>query len=188
MLTDINLLPQREKPSTAYMVILWLLIGIALFGSLYTGFQYYQLTKEKEMKKQQLELTIKLREAVQTKVDEGALSFGSAREYHELILGVEQLSLPSVTMIDELSAALPVKGFFKNYTFQDAGSIRLAVEFPTLEEAAGYLHQLIYMEWVEKAEMPTVIENCGCEKGNYLAEYDLTLNKASFEARKGAEK
>jgi hypothetical protein len=177
LLTDINLLPQKETRSILFVIILTLLLSFGMLGSTFILLQYQQLVEEVEMKQEQLRTIIKLREMQEAKIYAEESSSNAAQQYEQLLAKVEVLPLPTLTILNEFTAFLPLHGYFNSYTYSDEGSIRLAIEFPTLEEAAGYLHHLTYAEWIDKVEMPTVSKN---GKGGFIAQYQVQLNKPYY--------
>jgi|GEM_PF-6122399 len=180
MLTDINLLPQQEKPSPALLYLMIALIIIGLLGTSAVFYYYYTLGNQKTHLSQELETTVKIREVKQVNFDQGASSVGAINELSTLNKSLKTLALPSVQILDSLAALLPANGFFRTYSLVGENKLELNMEFTSLKDAAGYLNLLVYLEWISKAEMKNITES----EGKYHAQFTIMLNRAYFISEK----
>lgn len=187
MLSDINLLPQREQRSIFFILALAIILSIGLIGGGILFYQYQSLSKEKDAKQSESKI-------IAEQVDEATAqlltaSFQSMTEqYQEIVNTLVKLPIQTVKVLNDMTAALPKNGYFKSYTYQDTGAISLTATFSSMEETAQYLHQLRVSDWVQYIEISSVTrQNKGTESILYEANYTVQLKREAFLSAKGAD-
>ncbi|KOR87706.1 PilN domain-containing protein [Paenibacillus solani] len=187
MLSEINLLPTREKRSPFFLITLAAILLIGLIGTGLLFMQYQSVSKEKTMKESEEKVIAKLiEEEMQKLLLDSAQT--EIKQYEQVVQVVTQLPLQTVKILDEVTTALPKSGYFKSYMYQDTGTISIIADFGSLEDTAQYLHELTYSDWVEKVETSSITkieENEVQTKALYNGSYTIQLRRDAFTRLKG---
>ncbi|KOP64986.1 hypothetical protein AMS62_06775 [Bacillus sp. FJAT-18019] len=189
MLSEINLLPTREKRSPFFLITLAAILLIGLIGTGLLFMQYQSVSKEKTLKESEEKVITKLIEEETIKLVLSQAQSG-IQQYEEIVQTVTRLPLQTVKIIDDLIAALPKSGYISSYMYQDTGAIVISLDFGSLEDTAQYLHELTYADWVEAAEANVIKkykENETDIQGPYNGTYTIQLRRDVFTKVEGDE-
>ncbi|WP_088548621.1 PilN domain-containing protein [Paenibacillus aquistagni] len=184
MLSEINLLPQREERSFFFFVSVIVLAAVVLLGSVGLFITHYVLSQEEQRVKQESKQLEKQIEVVSAKLLQG-VSASIVDQYAQIVESVEILSLNTGSIIDQLSSLLPANGFFKSYAYVEPGVINIAAKFDNSAEAAQYVHHLTYAEWVVKAEIRSLVKQKGetAGPGQYEGQFLIEVDREAFKLR-----
>ncbi|WP_051865417.1 MULTISPECIES: PilN domain-containing protein [Metabacillus] len=198
MLADINLLPKKDPRNVANATLYILLAFIAV---IFAGLFIIQLTsangEKAELKSQAGALQseyerLAAEKGTKSNTSSSVSSLQSAVEY------ADGVSLDSVPVVKELAGKLPERGFFKTFSYNDAGELTLSVQFDTNREAAYYLARLKESAYFTKADLISITavkeegteapegeESGGLPRSE--AQYILTLNPDYLQAESGEQ-
>ncbi|MFI8685585.1 pilus assembly protein PilN [Rossellomorea sp. NPDC077527] len=191
MLVDINLLPQSEKrsPQWLYVVtgvislgILALIVLFILVGNI--GKDVDALTTELQSTKQQ-----------RAEKEQNISDFESSDAWVQLESAVgwaENYPIDTLPVLDHLVELLPERGFMKEFTYAEDGSIQLSIQFDTSSEAAYYLTHLKESKYIEDAKLSSLATETISETKQsavntesvlprYIAQYDIILNRIAIK-------
>jgi type IV pilus assembly protein PilN len=196
MLVEINLLPQKkQRKSSTVIKIVILLALVMMLASLVI---YWQVQRYNN-KINDIQANIsKIQQSIDSLQQD--VSAESTNSYLELSNAVEwSMSYPikSVAVLKHLTSLLPERGFLLNYSYSEAGTISLSVQFDTKKEAAYYLKSLNDSEWIEAVNLSQLsssqIESTVTETENevqaesqnflprYTGSFEITLNKQEIK-------
>lgn len=141
MLAEINLLPQREQKKVGFVIVAAIVLGLALLIAAFNFYQIHSAKKEIDTADQQISViqnTIQM-EAQKKKTPDLTNSINLLKS---AIDAEKQSEIPTVLVMDNLTALLPNRGFILSFAYQNAGTINVTVQFDSAEEAAYYLNHL----------------------------------------------
>jgi hypothetical protein len=187
ILSDINLLPQKERTSLLFIISLIFLMLVALIGATSLFVHHYSLTEKLASHKKELKVVVKQRELEEKRISDGTMVVNASQRFDQLVKVVDNRILPTMKILDHVSALLPNQGFITNYSYTDPGTISITGEFGTLPDVAAYLHWLTASTAIEKVGMHSVSCDCG-ENGLYTAQYSISLSKGAFTPKEGEKK
>lgn len=167
MLADINLLPKKDPRNAAALSVYLIIAFISLIVISVFIIQSYSVNQNRKALQ---------KEVAQLEAENAALSASAAAaagssksSIAALKTAVEysaDISLDTVPILRELSGLLPERGFFKAYSYNDAGELTLTVQFDTNREAAYYLARLkdsIYFTEADLNSLSAVTEEVSPE-------------------------
>lgn len=186
MLSEINLLPEKEKRSILFVVLLTIILAVGVIGGLLLSFHYQFLVKQKSIKQSEINVIAKQIDLETQKLQEVSAKF-NVSHYQSIVKTVRQLPLQTVAILDDTAAVLPVSGFFNTYAYLDTGVISLSVQFSSLNDTANYLHQLTYADWVKQAEIRSITRKEENGVFLYQAVFHIDLDRAAFLHSEGEE-
>lgn len=146
MLVEINLLPQKEPRKFNIVILVVLLVLIILVGAFY--FWQIQSTKSKiaNLDKQ---ITITKETAVkQGKNTEKNDSQMSISLLKDAVDWANTYPIQTIPIMQHLTSLLPERGFIQSFSYTEAGTVILTVQFDSAREAAYFLDNLGDSEWV----------------------------------------
>ncbi|WP_195572210.1 PilN domain-containing protein [Paenibacillus sp. 1001270B_150601_E10] len=184
MLSDINLLPQREQRSFFFVIAVLILAAIVVLGSSCLIVYQYVLKQEQGRVEQEAKQLQKQIEVATSKLLLG-VSASIMDQYGQIVEAVERLPLNTGLIIDQISSMLPTNGFFKSYSYVEPGVINIVVKFDNSAEAAQYVHHLTYAEWVDKVEISSLVkqERTEASQGEYEGTFLVEVNREAFLLR-----
>ncbi|OPA80252.1 hypothetical protein BVG16_05810 [Paenibacillus selenitireducens] len=185
MLSEINLLPQREQRSIFFVIGITVILAFGLLSTGVLFFQYQSLKTDQDRQQAEAKTVEKMIEIESQKLLQGA-STSEVGQYEQIVHTIEQLPVDTIRILDQLSAALPQSGFFTSYSYQDPGTVSVIADFGTSEDAAQYLYHLTYADWVRKIEISSLVKQDSGIKVLYKATYTLELKRDVFAEVKGA--
>jgi Tfp pilus assembly protein PilN len=187
-LSDINLLPQKEKISVLFIISVALIVFVTLIGGAFLAVYYNSLDQKLVGHKSKLESVIKQREKEEKRIIEGSSVVNASQRFENLIKVVDSYPVPTMEILNQFSSLLPRQGSITSYSYTDQGNINITGEFKTLDEVAAYMHWLTASDWIIKVDLPTV-SGCSCtENEKYTALYNISLNRDAFLPKKGEMK
>lgn len=150
MLTDINLLPQKEKKSKA----VYLILGIVVLFTILAAVFFFLFMKEKNQQltniDNQITQTNMILEAERKKIASFEAS-NSVNELEDAITWAEKQPFNMVYVLQELTRLLPERGFITEFDMDVENKIEQTVQFDTKSESAYYLNSLLTLEWIDEA-------------------------------------
>ncbi|MFD3259833.1 PilN domain-containing protein [Paenibacillus lentus] len=179
MLSEINLLPQKERRSVLFVIVLTIILAVGVIGGTLLSFHYQSLARQKSMKEAEIATIAKEIEIATIQLQE-ASSKSNVLHYKSIVETVRQLPLRTVAILDDMAAVLPTSGHFYKYEYMDTGEIILTVQFNNLNDVAYYLHELTYADWVKDVEINLVNRVEGNGVSFYRANYNVELDKKAF--------
>jgi type IV pilus assembly protein PilN len=167
MPADINLLPKKDPRNPAALSVYLIIAFIILIIISVFIIQSYSVNQNR--KALQKEVTQLEAENAALSASAAAAAGSSKSSIAALQTAVEysaDISLDTVPILRELSRLLPERGFFKAYSYNDAGELTLTVQFDTNREAAYYLARLkdsIYFTEADLNSLSAVTEEVSPE-------------------------
>ncbi|MEK3807776.1 PilN domain-containing protein [Bacillus sp. FSL H8-0547] len=197
MLADINLLPKKDPRNVANATLYLLLAFIAV---IFAGLFIIQLTsangEKADVKNQVAAVESELERLMAEKGTEGSSS-SSVSALQSAVEYADGVSLDSVPVVKELAGKLPERGFFKTFSYNDAGELTLSVQFDTNREAAYYLARLKESSYFTKADLISIAAVKGegtvtpeeetNEVSRSEAQYILRVNPDYLQAESGEQ-
>ncbi|MFI8575110.1 pilus assembly protein PilN [Rossellomorea aquimaris] len=192
MLVDINLLPQNEKGSRQW---LYVVIGVLSFGILVLFILFllaFNIGKDVDVLTAELQGTKQLR----VEKEQSISDFESSDAWVQLESAVrwaESYPIDTVPVLNHLVELLPERGFVKQFTYAEDGSIQLSIQFDTSSEAAFYLTHLKESRYIQEASLlslatETISENDSLTAVNtetilprYIGQYEVMLNRVEIK-------
>ncbi|MGB3261502.1 hypothetical protein [Paenisporosarcina sp.] len=197
MLVDINLLSEKERDRPAFVVAAILLILIGLV----TGLVFYLLGNSYASKQQVIAAQSTEVLSQQASIKEQMLTtvaLNDTQKLQKTVDWVEAYQYDTLPLIRQLTALLPERGFFMNFSFTSPNVAEINVQFDTSREAAFYLMQLKASEMITEVKLTsltyqpmeepeaeseeeasagttTTIEQAEPVMPRYLASYSLTF-------------
>jgi len=155
MLVDINLLGDKERDRPAFVVVA---ISLILLG-LVTGLVFYFLgntysNKQQVLAAQSVEVVGQQAAIQEQMVTTAALS--DTQKLQKTVEWAETYQYDTLPLIRELTALLPERGFFLNFTFATPNQVSINVQFDTSRDTAFYLTQLKSSEMVTDVVLSSV--------------------------------
>ncbi|ARK20444.1 fimbrial assembly protein [Sporosarcina sp. P26b] len=141
MLVDINLLPEKIKERATF---LWIAIAILLVAIISWVVLYMMAAKNDEEAQRLQQSTYEIQKQQESITSQLRLSaFGQEKE--QLAATVDFLKAyqyKTHPLIEDLSRALPDRGFFQELTFTAPNEVTLKIQFDDLMEPALYLTRM----------------------------------------------
>ncbi|HJV46788.1 MAG TPA: PilN domain-containing protein [Bacillota bacterium] len=155
MLANINLLPQKERKSVSFIVLLVLPVLILGIGSSWMLKHYYDTKTTIGASKQELATIEKQIQAEQNKA-KGSANSGPAAELEKLDQWLQANRYSTVKIIETFTSYLPERGYFESYQATQGGELNIQVQFDSLDQISAYLNQLKNSSYVQSASLMSV--------------------------------
>lgn len=191
MLVDINLLPQNEKRSRQWLYVVTGIISLGILALILLFILAGNLGKDVDALTAQLQSEKQLRAEKEQSISD----FESSDAWVQLedaVSWVEDYPIDTVPVLDHLVELLPERGFLKEFTYAEDGSIQLSIQFDTSSEAAYYLTHLKDSKYIQDAKLSSlatesVMENVQAAVNTepvlprYIGQYEVILNRDSIK-------
>jgi type IV pilus assembly protein PilN len=194
MFVDINLLPKKEPRNVVFLISAAIMLVVVIAGA----FVFYVSMQKAEVKIQSLTQELKQTRALQAVEQQKLKNVQSQQEVQELektVKWAEQYPMKTVLLLRNMTKLLPERGFIMNFSYAEDGTVNVAVQFDTSEEAAYYLKLLSDADFVTDVQLKSITatgeqsdEKNATEEKNvlprYLAQYELHVNKNALKEEK----
>ncbi|UTE76497.1 hypothetical protein [Rossellomorea sp. KS-H15a] len=191
MLVDINLLPHNEKRSRQWLYVVTGIISLGILALIILFILAGNLGKDVDALTAQLQSEKQLRAEKEQSISD----FESSDAWVQLedaVSWVEDYPIDTVPVLDHLVELLPERGFLKEFTYAEDGSIQLSIQFDTSSEAAYYLTHLKDSKYIQDAKLSSlatesVMENVQAAVNTepvlprYIGQYEVILNRDSIK-------
>jgi type IV pilus assembly protein PilN len=191
MIVEINLLPKKEPKNAA------VLVSVAVFTAflIAAAVVFYVLSARADEQINELEGDLKQIRAMQEieqQKQKDAQSAQGIKELQEAVQWSENYPLKMVPLLRNMTKLLPERGFMMNFSYEGNGTVTIAVQFDTSEQAAYYLKRLEDAEFVEAVQLKSVSAVNDTDKNNgqdteekqvvprYLAQYEIHVRKQAL--------
>jgi type IV pilus assembly protein PilN len=188
MIVEINLLPKKEPKNAA------VLVSVAVFTAflIAAAVVFYVLSARADEQINELEGDLKQIRAMQEieqQKQKDAQSAQGIKELQEAVQWSENYPLKMVPLLRNMTKLLPERGFMMSFSYEGNGTVTIAVQFDTSEQAAYYLKRLEDAEFVEAVQLKSVSAVNDTDKNNgqdteekqvvprYLAQYEIHVRK-----------
>jgi Tfp pilus assembly protein PilN len=155
MLVEINLLPQKERGKKSLVIMLVSLVTVVLLvGGVY--FWQIQLVKSDiSAVEGQISSTKKLAEIEQKNIgkNESQLSITVLKT---AVDWANNYPIQTVPVMQHLTGLLPERGFIQSFSYTEAGTVSLSVQFDSAREAAYFLDNLNESDWIDEASLSSL--------------------------------
>lgn len=181
MLVEINLLPQKERKSAAFIVIVSIVAALFVLA---TAIYLYEINSTKgtiASTEKEIEQTQVLVSDLQKQVGSSAAG-NSVNQLKTAIDLAEKNRIETVPVMLQLTALLPERGFIQSFSYQESGAVSLTVQFDTTTEAAAYLNSLTNSSMVTSVSMTSlnpVSTNSGTASGSQTNSTNPASNSTS---------
>lgn len=184
MLADINLLPKKDPRNVAALSLYFIIAFITLIMTVIFFIHSYSANQNLSAIQAEITQLKAENEALSANNSAAGSSQSSITALQTAVVYSEGISLDTVPILRELSKQLPERGFFKAYSYNDAGELTLTVQFDTNREAAYYLARLKDSIFFNDADLTSLSATAAeADLVNSLSE----SNSASEEAIPRAE-
>ena len=156
MLVDINLLPEKERERSVFVIAALAIIGAALLVWLVLLFLSNGLTKESDKLGSQLLTVQQSQEELQATLQVSE-SVGAKKQLESTVEWTESYQLDTVPILKDTISLLPKRGFFRSFDFTGPNTALLTIQFDTSTEAAHYLSRLKSSSHLSDATLNSVI-------------------------------
>ncbi|UXH44239.1 pilus assembly protein PilN [Rossellomorea vietnamensis] len=191
MLVDINLLPQNEKRSRQWLYVVAGVISLGILALIILFILAGNLGKDVDALTAQLQSEKQLRAEKEQSISD----FESSDAWVQLedaVSWVEDYPIDTVPVLDHLVELLPERGFLKEFTYAEDGSIQLSIQFDTSSEAAYYLTHLKDSKYTQDAKLSSLATESVMENEQaavntepvlprYIGQYEVILNRDSIK-------
>ncbi|WP_061810201.1 hypothetical protein [Rossellomorea vietnamensis] len=191
MLVDINLLPQNEKRSRQWLYVVAGVISLGILALILLFILAGNLSKDVDALTAQLQSEKQLRAEKEQSISD----FESSDAWVQLegaVSWVEDYPIDTIPVLDHLVELLPERGFLKDFTYADVGSIQLSIQFDTSSEAAYYLTHLKDSKYIQDAKLSSLATESVMENEQaavntepvlprYVGQYEVILNRDSIK-------
>ena len=155
MLVEINLLPQKEQKKLGFIIGLIMLVALFLLASIIYYVQIHSTKTSIESVTKQITTTQKLEAQLQKQQGTSA-SANSVTQLKTAISWADKNRIETIPVMRHLTALLPARGFIQTFTYNEAGTVTISVQFDTTAEAAGYLNSLNNSSWINSASLTSL--------------------------------
>ncbi|RBP04288.1 PilN domain-containing protein [Rossellomorea aquimaris] len=192
MLVDINLLPQNEKGSRQWLYVVIGVLSVGILALFVLFLLSFNIGKDVDVLTTELQSTKQLRAEKEQSISD----FESSDAWVQLESAVrwaESYPIDTVPVLNHLVELLPERGFVKQFTYAEDGSIQLSIQFDTSSEAAFYLTHLKESRYIQEATLlalatEDISENDSLSAVNtetilprYIGQYEVTLNRVEIK-------
>ena len=191
MLVDINLLPQNEKRSRQWLYVVTGIISLGIIALIVLFILAGNLGKDVDALTRQLQSEKQLRAEKEQNISDFESSDAWV-QLEEAVNWVEDHPIDTVPVLDHLVELLPERGFLKDFTYAEDGSIQLSIQFDTSSEAAYYLTHLKDSKYIQDAKLSSLATESVMENEQaavntepvlprYIGQYEVILNRDSIK-------
>ncbi|MBN8191134.1 pilus assembly protein PilN [Bacillus sp. NTK074B] len=191
MLVDINLLPQSEKRSRQWLYVVTGVILLGILGLIVLFILTGNIGKDVDALTTELQGT----KQVRAEKEQSISDFESSDAWVQLESAVgwaENYPIDTVPVLDHLVELLPERGFMKEFTYAEDGSIQVSIQFDTSSEAAYYLTHLKESKYIGDAKLSSIATEAVTEDENlavntesvlprYIGQYEVILNREAIK-------
>jgi Tfp pilus assembly protein PilN len=155
MLVEINLLPQKERGKKSLVIMLVSFIAVlVLVGGIY--FWQIQLVKSDIVAVEgQISTTKKLAEIEQKNIGKNESQM-SITVLKSAVDWANNYPIQTVPVMQHLTGLLPERGFIQSFSYTEAGTVSLSVQFDSAREAAYFLDNLNESDWINEASLSSL--------------------------------
>jgi Tfp pilus assembly protein PilN len=158
MLIEINLLPQKERKKYQLLFVLIFLVLIFLIASVYYYFQI-DSTKTNISSLEKQILVAKRIEENRNKQTNTIETNNSITQLKNAVDWANNYPIKTIPVMKYLVSLLPERGFIQTFSYTDAGTVSLSVQFDSAEDAAYFLESLNSSKWIEDANLSSLNAN-----------------------------
>jgi type IV pilus assembly protein PilN len=190
MIVEINLLPKKEPKNVA----VWVSVAVFALFVIAAAIIFYLLAARADEQINALTGEIKqirAMQAIEQQKQKDAQSAQEIKELHEAVQWSKKYPLKIVPLLRNMTKLLPERGFVMNFSYADNGTVTVAVQFDTSEQAAYYLKRLEDAKFVKDVQLKSVsavdITETNAEEGTeqqvvprYLAQYEMHIRKQAL--------
>jgi Tfp pilus assembly protein PilN len=155
MLVEINLLPQKERGKKSFVIMLVSFVAVLLLvGGVY--FWQIQLVKTDIVAvENQISTTKKLAEIEQKNIGKNESQM-SITVLKSAVDWANNYPIQTVPVMQHLTGLLPERGFIQSFSYTEAGTVSLSVQFDSAREAAYFLDNLNESDWINEASLSSL--------------------------------
>ncbi|MFP7299838.1 PilN domain-containing protein [Neobacillus niacini] len=155
MLVDINLLPQKERGKKGLIVIISIFSAIFLMVGGYYLLQIQSAKTDIANLENQIETTKKIVEAEQTNAQQSESNM-SVTVLKNAVEWAKSYPIQTVPVMQYLTSLLPERGFIQSFSYTEAGTVSISVQFDSGREAAYFLDTLNESEWIDEVSLSSL--------------------------------
>jgi Tfp pilus assembly protein PilN len=155
MLVDINLLPQKERGKKGLIVIISIVSALFLMLGGYYLWQIQTAKKNIANLENQIETTKKIVEAEQSNAEQSESNM-SVTVLKNAVEWANSYPIQTVPVMQYLTSLLPERGFIQSFSYTEAGTVSISVQFDSGREAAYFLDTLNESEWIDEVSLSSL--------------------------------
>ncbi|NWQ40198.1 PilN domain-containing protein [Bacillus sp. EB106-08-02-XG196] len=155
MLVEINLLPQKERGKKSLVIMLVSFAAVlVVIGGIY--FWQIQLVKSDiAAVENRISTTKKLAEIEQRNIGNNEAQL-SVTVLKSAVDWANNYPIQTVPVMQHLTGLLPERGFIQTFSYTEAGTVSLSVQFDSAREAAYFLDNLNESDWINEASLSSL--------------------------------
>lgn len=154
MLVEINLLPERERKKSAFIILFAAMVAVIFIVAAVYILQGNSTKTETVSVDREYSTTQKVMVNITSSSPPAAAT--SVTQLENAIKWANEYPIKTVPVMNMLTALLPERGFIQSFAYTDAGTINLTVQFDTESEAAYFLTHLTDSKWIEDASITSL--------------------------------
>ncbi|MCM3692252.1 PilN domain-containing protein [Neobacillus niacini] len=158
MLVDINLLPQKERGKKGLIGIISIVSAIFLMIGGYYLLQIQSAKRDIANLESQIETTKKIVEAEQSNSQQNESNL-SVTVLKNAVEWAKAYPIQTVPVMQYLTSLLPERGFIQSFSYTEAGTVSISVQFDSGREAAYFLDTLNESEWIDEVSLSSLSTN-----------------------------
>jgi Tfp pilus assembly protein PilN len=155
MLVDINLLPQKERGKKGLIVIISIVSAVFLMLGGYYLWQIQTAKKNIANLENQIETTKKIVEAEQSNAEQSESNM-SITVLKNAVEWANSYPIQTVPVMQYLTSLLPERGFIQSFSYTEAGTVSISVQFDSGREAAYFLDTLNESKWIDEVSLSSL--------------------------------
>jgi Tfp pilus assembly protein PilN len=155
MLVEINLLPQKEPKKIGFIITLSCLVAVMVIAGAYYLWQTNTAKSNIASIDRQITMTKKIVDK-ENKSTETVESTSSVSQLKTAIEWADDYPIQTIPVMRYLTSLLPERGFIQSFSYTEAGTISLTVQFDSAREAAYFLDNLNESTWIEESSLSSL--------------------------------
>ncbi|MEH6993664.1 PilN domain-containing protein [Neobacillus drentensis] len=155
MLVEINLLPQKERGKKGLIVIISIVSALFLMLGGYYFWQIQAAKTDIANLENQIETTKKIVEAEQNNAQQSESSM-SVTVLKNAVEWANTYPIQTVPVMQYLTSLLPERGFIQSFSYTEAATVSISVQFDSGREAAYFLDTLNESEWIDEVSLSSL--------------------------------
>ena len=175
MLTNINLLPEKEKKNPFVFITFFILIVVCVAAFLGVAYLYTSQKEALSSVENRVVITQKVQNKLEQQTQEISNLSNYLNQYQTAVSYVKKLPHSTGFLLKHFGSLLPSTGSIINLDYENSHSVYLIAHFDSLKQASQYLSALNGVQYLNKVQLTKVTSQ---DKG-FIAEFSLSVNEAA---------
>jgi type IV pilus assembly protein PilN len=187
MLVDIDLLPKKKSRNLTNPLVYGICAFFLLFAAIILLTFSNLVNKEVQTAEQDLQMVQQLREAKEDTINRPQ-NYTSAQRLETTVAWAEEYPVEMVPLMQNLVGLLPERGFIQSFSYGEAGTLNLTVQFDESRDAAYYLYHLNESPLYQTVNLSSIstsaveAETTTEVLPRYIAKYSIEFDREAFKS------